>query len=582
MKRGASAIFSECHDDKQGDTVSKALKQHDIEDSNATAKAPSGPSSLRDAFNWPVDMVAVILQDESRMARLKESLHSTWRLTSNYSGLCTEETAFQALRAGLRAHAEKLGLRDEKAEVLPVEFHSACDADGVCQGLALGIPGSRQAQHYFQQLDDVLVSEVQQELNAMEQSMPSIRGNMSKDCRAEVLQQRVDAYEAMGEYLLQRSSEPEPMVKAECFCVKHLQECRLNASTAQAAQSAQCSPGADAESNAAKDHSLEVAGLTCVAFSSYGKHEGLGHESMRPFYTWCVLMRFRRPLLLIMESASAFPKGKLQMFLEDLYHLEFVDHPGPCFHGWPIRRPRMYCLGFLRSQVTFVGSVAEYTALFRRTVEMDGNALFFLPHDHAEIVQEFQLLCKRRGFQMADEMSQQSWDRCYPANQQSILQQHRARMAKKHGDTNEDEAYILDLDQNFGFAQAGPWWPCVITHGTIHSLQKGRHATVSELFAAQGFPTDLLLKAPYSPAFLEKVQASIAERDPRWSKAVWHKMIGNAMFVPTLGSMILYALSSIEWQPATLFTMKSRLTFSFEDSQHQEDLTGEMAADAGF
>ena len=57
-------------------------------------------------------------------------------------------------------------------------------------------------------------------------------------------------------------------------------------------------------------------------------------------------------------------------------------------------------------------------------------------------------------------------------------------------------------------------------------------------------------------------------------------MIGNAMFVPTLGSMILYALSHIEWQPANLLNMRSRLSFSsVEDHSQREDMTDGMEAD---
>ena len=555
--------------------VSKAMKQRNIQDSDQTTLP--GPSCLREAFKWPMDMVASIIEDDDKKKRLTESvLHCTWSMTSNYSGLCTEECAFQAVQSALRANAEQLGLRDEhdeKAEVLAMEFSSACDADGVCQGLALAVPAARQPQHFFQKLDDCLADEVQQHLNAMEESLPSLKNlGKLKEVRAEKLEQRADIYEAMGQYLLQKCSEPGDIVRPECFCVKHLRKCKLIASRteAEAAKSSTGVTGADAASTPARSHSLEVAGLTCVAFSSYGKHEGLGHESMRPFYTWCVLMRSRQPVLLIMESASAFPKDKVRMFLEDLYHLEFIDHPGPCLHGWPTRRPRMYCLAFLRSHVTFVGSAVEYTALFKRTVEMDGNDFFCLPHDHVEVVQELQLLCKRRGFQMTDEMKHEPWDHLYPANQQHVLQQHRAAMEKKQGEGNASQAYILDLDQNFGFAQAGPWWPCIIRHGTIHSLQKGRHACLSELFAAQGFPTDPYFEACYSPAFLQKVQASVAESDTRWSRSAWHKMIGNAMFVPTLGSMILYALSSMEWQPATLLKMRPSLTFSLGGSQLQD------------
>ncbi|CAE7276665.1 unnamed protein product [Symbiodinium necroappetens] len=592
MKRGTSAIFTGGEADADdGDNsataarVPKAVKQHSIvEDSDE--KTILGPSCLREAFKWPVDMVSSIVENDDRRKRLTDSiLHCKWTMTSSYSGLCTEECAFRAIQAGLRAHAEQLGLREnddnDKAEVLAMEFESACDADGFCQALALAVPAARQPQHFFHQLDDCLVDEVQQRLNEMETSLPSLKNlGQAKQVRATRLQQRIEIYDNMGQYLLQKCAEPGSIIRTECFCVKHLQNCKLSTARAEA-EAAQTSTGADAASTPGRRHSLEVAGLTCVAFSSYGKHEGLGHESMRPFYTWCILMRSREPSLLIMESASAFPKDKVRMFLEDKYHLEFVDHPGPCLHGWPIRRPRMYCLAFLRSQVTFVGSAAEYTALFKRTVEMDGDALFCLPQDHAQVVQELQLLCRKRGFQMTDEMKQEGWQEVYTANQQNVLRQHRAAMEKKHSDGDASRAYIVDLDQNVGFAQAGPWWPCIIRHGTIHSLQKGRHACLSELFAAQGFPTEPHLEACYSPAFLDKVKASVAQPDPRWSRSAWHKMIGNAMFVPTLGSMILYALSSIEWQPATLLKMRSSLTFSFEDSQPQDDLTEEMEADAG-
>ena len=580
MKRAASSLFEE---DGKCEVTSKPLKKQSEEDIAA------GPSSLREAFQWPSSMVTAIIEDKSRMCCLKQSLSSTWTLTSNYSGLCTEETAVDALQGGLQVHAEKLGLDPNKSKCLLIDYVSACDMDGACQGLGLGVPASRDAKHYYNKMGDWLVQEVSDHLDAMEKSMPSLKAHhLSKQSRQEAVQKRIEGYEAMGEYLLKKS-KTDNIVKSECFCVKHLQECSMTPSSSKNHESSSAGAAGTSDTSGTPSGvdenkcSIEVAGLTCVAFSPYGKHEGLAHESMRPFFTWCVLMRARQPLILIIESASAFPKQKLEMFLHDLYHLEFIDHPGPCLHGWPITRPRMYCLAFLRSKVTFLGSAAEYTALFKRTVQMDGNDLFFLPADHAGVLQEFHRLCARRGFNMSDEMCQQPWDKCYPANQQNLVQQHRSRANSggQPGSTGQSQtAYITDLDHNVGFVQTGPWWPCLIRHGTIFSIQKGRHATVAELFGAQGFPTSNLLQAPYTPAFAATVQQSAAESNPKWTRAAWQKMIGNAMFVPTLGSMILYALSHIEWQPANLLNMRSRLSFSsVEDHSQREDMTDGMEAD---
>ena len=98
MKRAAS-LFEE---DGKCEVKSKPLKKQSEED---TPAGPAGPSSLPEAFQWPTSVVNAIIEDESRMRRLKQSLSSTWTLTSNYSGLCTEKTAVDALQGGFQANA---------------------------------------------------------------------------------------------------------------------------------------------------------------------------------------------------------------------------------------------------------------------------------------------------------------------------------------------------------------------------------------------------------------------------------------------------------------------------------------------
>lgn len=107
---------------------------------------------------------------------------------------------------------------------------------------------------------------------------------------------------------------------------------------------------------------------------------------------------------------------------------------------------------------------------------------------------------------------------------------------------------------------AGRNWPTLVRHGTIFSLEKGRHACMAELFGAQGFPVHPLCGAKFQCGFQAFYEMDL-------TRAEAHKMIGNAMYLPTVGSMILYAMSSVEYQPSTIIRPMSRALSGFEDSQ---------------
>ena len=70
------------------------------EPAQATAAKP-GPTSLKDAFAWAHDMVASVSADVDRVRRLKQMLQKNWCVSSDYSGLRTEEVCFGALHNAL-------------------------------------------------------------------------------------------------------------------------------------------------------------------------------------------------------------------------------------------------------------------------------------------------------------------------------------------------------------------------------------------------------------------------------------------------------------------------------------------------
>ncbi len=489
---------------------------------------PAGPTSLLEAFGFAHDMVSRVCADDERLRRLNANLSKYWRVSSDYSGLRTEEVAFQALQFALQKHLKGQG-------TLKHGFDYSCDSDSFCQCVALGTDEARKPLHVFKDLNNWLTPSARSTLDQIEDNMPVIEKGMAPAERKEVAAARVEAYNYMGHYLLDNI---EDVFQNKCECLQHLGECHLDFFPCQ-----------DGEER------FEVAGLTCVAFALMGKHEGHAHSSMRPFFLWACLMRRRKPILQVIESAERFPKDTLQFFLGDLYHLQFFQHPGPCMHGWPITRPRMYCLAFLRSKVTFLGSEREYHDLFAKELKMDGDDLFFLPFDHAEVKLEKQTLARRRGVQLKPG-SHPRWEGLYSAGKQQLIKQHTKLAAEKGSST-----YVCDLDHNIGFMSAGTNWPCLVRHGTVFSLKLGRHATPTELFAAQGFPMDLYFQDSVRTGFQD-----FFEKD-RLTSDSWHKMIGNAMFVPTLTSMILYALCSSEYHAAKIIRPISRY---IEDSDGEE------------
>lgn len=505
------------------------LKPKPSEQTAVTAGMP-GPTTLEEAFSWPTDMVRAVCSDSERSRRLLQMAEKTWRVSSDYSGLRTEEVAFGAL-AGALEHC--LG------QELKYYFVYSCDCDGLCQSMTLGTRPDRKPQHCFKDLNSWLTPEAAEHLNQAEALMPKLHMEMSKAQKDAVAKQRSQMYEEMGNWLY---NNYDTVLKQTCDCMEHLAECEVGFGQVD-------------------DHEagLEVAGLTCIAWSVMGKHEGFAHESMRPFYIWCCLMRRRQPMLLVIESALRCPRQSLGDWLGDLYHLVFFDHAGPLQHGWPIGRPRMYCLAFLRSRLTFVGSPEEYSEIFSRSVCLPGDALFFLDGTDEEVQWEKTQLALNRRVQLSPGFDM-PWELLYPPNKQMLIEEHKKLYEQMREKQPGAQGYICDLDQNIGFMTAGSQWPCIVRHGTIYSLEKKRHATPTEVFAAQGFPLHEKCNAPYTCGFHQFFKQDL-------NSAASFKMVGNAMFVPTLGSMILYAMSSAEFVAAELIRPTSRLFSDVEDSQ---------------
>ena len=158
------------------------------------------------------------------------------------------------------------------------------------------------------------------------------------------------------------------------------------------------------------------------------------------------------------------------------------------------------------------------------TLQLSGDVFFFLDDDDQEVVNEKFMLALRRCVQFSAAQNL-PWEILYPGAKQQIIEEHKRLFDEM---CPRPPAYICDLDQNVGFMSAGPVWPCLVRHGTIYSLNKERHATAPELFAAQGFPVHEKCQAPYSCGFQKFFEKGLTQTDS-------HKLLGNGHVRSHLG-----------------------------------------------
>ena len=532
-----------------------------------------GPRTITEAFQWHHDVLRSVVSSEERKGTLLKNLQKPWCVSSDYSGMRTEETACAALQSAVMS-ALQVNFNPK--------FQSWCDNDGYCSAVMLGSDDSRKPEHAFMSLNSYLKPDVQTLLDNMEAQAPAPHPNADRQAKQNANTKRMRMYDLMGQYLLSKAASE--FVDTSAFCCLHFQQCPITTGACE----------------------ILVAGLTCVAFSSMGKMEGLAHPSSRDLLTFAVGARHRRPIFLVLESAASYPKEKISELLEDLYHLEFISHPGPVLHGWPISRPRMYCMGFLRDKVTFTGSAEEYLSLCTRSVSMTADDFFFLPADEQDCLREFCELCRKRCMQFSERAAAEPWNQHYSAFQQTVLREYetlaeeakqKAQESKQRNDadaaasqapfahaTHADMValakqdalasgvFVADLDHHSMYGMSGSHIPCLIRHGTLFSMRKKRHMCLTELMACQGFPVCPLLEADYRPGFASMVQATVRE-DPRCMSATqWRKMLGNGMFVPALASIMLYGLSCMADVPAKMLRMTSVSSFvTGRSSQELED-----------
>ncbi len=110
---------------------------------------------------------------------------------------------------------------------------------------------------------------------------------------------------------------------------------------------------------------LEIAGVTCVSWSTRGCGLGWLHPSALPCLVWLEGIRRSKPSLVICECTPAFPDHDVQVYLD-----EYIVQPmitSPVDFGIPTQRKRKYTLMWHAKTVPPLAEVERLQARVKRT-----------------------------------------------------------------------------------------------------------------------------------------------------------------------------------------------------------------------
>ena len=101
---------------------------------------------------------------------------------------------------------------------------------------------------------------------------------------------------------------------------------------------------------------VEIAGPPCPPWSKMGKQGGTSDPRFRFHQVWILMVRRRRPGIIIFENVDTYPITLLLQSLGDLYEIRFCK-VSPQNFGFAMHRLRVYAILTLRSKVCWTSSL---------------------------------------------------------------------------------------------------------------------------------------------------------------------------------------------------------------------------------
>ncbi len=314
---------------------------------------PTGPRSLTEVLAWATHAVARV-REEMGMELVHNLGAMEVVLTTSYSGMGCAETAMSMLQVALQ--------HGGGAPAANITCFSACDLNETCRQLLLAHTGPLAPQHVFRNVLDRAPSAVVESLERKGERLRDLlrlRLSAARDrgMDAKALRHCKDAQVAkMSARYLQVAIEALEACfpfdsDAALWCEKCNGHCRVCPPTITAA--------------AAPRLHIEVAGTTCVAWSSMGAKLHWLDASALPCLVWMFSMLSAAPSIIVHECVVGFDDVALKRVLGRRYCLvPCVFSPSDL--GIPTARRRKYTLcirtDLLRSQLCRAVALAQAPA----------------------------------------------------------------------------------------------------------------------------------------------------------------------------------------------------------------------------
>ena len=199
----------------------------------------------------------------------------------------------------------------------------------------------------------------------------------------------------------------------------------------------------------------------------------------------------------------------------------------PWLLGYPCRRPRKYTVLVRRDAYAWQGSSDEFEAIFAKKVAAPASVYFCTPSEEIEA----------QVMETASVKGKVPQDGSRPKPVDLLTPPQKRRVAVANSQSHELNQHIFaDVGQEPDRTVSGPFLPPVLCGSAIYSTEQGRLATSMELAAVQGIPLFRFLDAGGDEESTKWQQLGIS---PNQLKI----LAGNAMHRPSIGCVILYALS---------------------------------------
>ncbi|CAE7239963.1 unnamed protein product [Symbiodinium sp. CCMP2456] len=534
--------------------------------------APPGLRSQDDVVEWPLDVVSSLCGagNEECQLRLRNHVLKGMVLTTDYSGLdCPRE----ALEMGVRALQHVMNI-EPGAQV--VHVGRTCDKGLLQKRVQVELAQSIEAvlqDHERCHFEDILHRLPQRGQDWIAAASPGKHATKAE---------RAEAHAAIADWLMQNRSWLFSK-DATAFCCVHQRRCRVH----------QCLLGEQEERLR-----MNVAGVTCHAWSSEGLLEGTAHESEIPLAVWLAERKFMFEEcledVLFLECTPRFPaQDRLERVFGDSANV-FAWQDGPEWHGWPHRRRRVLAVAVNKRTAAWVGETGlstlqeQYARRFYRQMSSTGEMLM-MASDEERIKEMTAIAVGRKNNvnakDIAELVEKKDMDglACllFPPGGVKRLGEWQGLYMDKKIETPRLRAFLCDVDHAVGGKGpcGGELWPTQLTHGSIISFQRSFHdgdskpawrlATAKEHLSALGwrmYGGSNLFPVSHMSTVLTNLQLT-----PSQVKV----LAGNSMHLRTQMAFMLYAMGQIIKKSPGAQRLTRMSTWMDEvDAMDDEDMLG--------